>query len=314
MEGVSHIFHKLASKLDQPPSSSPKCHADLPVKVQSSTLLGDIRSRTTHCVRDNGFQGRIGDHVIISYGDTIFRNKSYKSEWLGMTSDSVALATSNPLEVEDVNLDSKGWPEQFCQLNPRWHKENPGDDAMGITNVVETTPGKGVLFFLKNHRPGGKNTIIGAGVAIITMEGKKPKARRISEYWWDSKTEPFYGDVCALRAGDHIYAYGHGPNGSPFVHVCRVHHLSATDLTAYEYWNGKTWQKERLHNPGETGKIFWQVQQGQVIWSNYYDCFMFVFSSKLNHFTRTRIENRKSKINISDALSQTTSWTTKSSQ
>ncbi|KAJ8101162.1 hypothetical protein POJ06DRAFT_89985 [Lipomyces tetrasporus] len=250
----------------------------LPINVTSASLLGDIYSTTTYCLRDNGFNGRIGDVTLISYGDTMFRDSSYTDKFCGMTSDSVAIATSNPLQVIDVLLDSGGWPEQFCPLNPAWN-EDKSVDAMGITNIVETGPGRGIVYFLKNHRPGGVNNLVGAGVATVTMHGNRPSCTRLAEYWWDGKTEPHYGDICALKFGNHIYAYGHGPTSAEFVYVCRVLTSRATDLSAYEYWNGSSWQKERLYNVSEKEKIFWQIQSGQIIWSPYYDCLLFVYSN-----------------------------------
>lgn len=272
---LHHSYHPHSTSA----SASPGPQAQLPIKVKSDQLLGDIRSKTTHCIRDNGFHGKIGDCVIITYGDTMFRDRSYDDKFRGMTSDSCALATSNPLQVEDVLLDSQGWPQQFCPLNPAWG-ENPSQDAMGITNVIETNPGEGIIFFLKNHRPGGKDTLIGAGVATITMHDRKPIAKRLAEYWWDGKFEPHYGDVCAIRVGNHIYAYGHGNDSQTFVYVCRVQYNLATDLSAYEYWNGKSWQKERLYNVSEKESIWWQVQQGQVVYSNYYGCLIFVYCNR----------------------------------
>jgi hypothetical protein len=93
---------------------------------------------------------------------------------------------------------------------------------------------------------------------------------------WDGETEPWYGDVCAIRSGDYIYAYGHAKR-TPFVYLARVSWRNATDLSCYEYWNGDTWQIERLYNPGDKEGVFWQINQGQVIYSSYYDCFIFIY-------------------------------------
>jgi hypothetical protein len=93
---------------------------------------------------------------------------------------------------------------------------------------------------------------------------------------WDGETEPWYGDVCAIRSGDYIYAYGHTKQ-TPFVYLARVSWQNATDLSCYEYWNGDTWQVERLYNPGEKEGVFWQINQGQVIYSSYYACFIFIY-------------------------------------
>ncbi|KAK9235267.1 hypothetical protein V1525DRAFT_410499 [Lipomyces kononenkoae] len=250
----------------------------LPVAVDSATLLGDIYSTTTHCVRDNGFNGQIGGYTLLSYGDTMFRDQDYSDTFRGMTSDSVAHATSDPLRVTDVLLDESGWPRQFCPLNPAWN-EDISVDAMGITNVVETSPGQGILFFLKNHRPGGVDHLVGAGVATVKMHGNSPVCTRLAEYWWDGKTEPHYGDICAVKFGDHIYAYGHGNASAEFVYVCRVLASCATNLASYEYWNGSQWQKDRLYNVSEKESVFWQIQAGQVFWNPYYDCLIFVHSN-----------------------------------
>ncbi|KAK9366868.1 hypothetical protein V1509DRAFT_628170 [Lipomyces kononenkoae] len=250
----------------------------LPIAVNSATLLGDIYSTTTNCIRDNGFNGQIGGYTLLSYGDTMFRDPEYSDAFRGMTSDSVAHATSDPLRVTDVLLDGSGWPQQFCPLNPAW-KEDMSVDAMGITNVVETSPGRGVLFFLKNHRPGGVNNLVGAGVATVTMHGNVPTCTRLAEYWWDGKTEPHYGDICALKFGDYIYAYGHGNASAEFIYVCRVLASSATNLAAYEYWNGSDWQKDRLYNVSGKESVFWQIQAGQVFWNPYYNCLIFVHSN-----------------------------------
>ncbi|ETI21056.1 hypothetical protein G647_07399 [Cladophialophora carrionii CBS 160.54] len=201
-----------------------------------------------------------------------------------MTSDSVAVATHNPLVVVDPVLNSDGYPPQFCPLISSFG-EDPAECALGITNVVETTVwNEGIMFFLLNHRPNGTNNLMGAGVASVTLDTSSyPPVPQISrlppQYWWDATCEPWYGDVCALRWDDHIYAYGHGIEGNPWVYLARVRADEATNVNCYEYWNGATWQSERLNGIaiGEKESVFWQINQGQVIWSSYFGCFLFVY-------------------------------------
>jgi hypothetical protein len=135
------------------------------------------------------------------------------------------------------------------------------------------------VYFLLNHRPDGINHLLGAGVASVNVTPTYPPipaARRLSQYWWDGETEPWYGDVGAIRSGDYIYAYGHA-KATPYVYLARVPWQNATDLSCYEYWNGDCWQTDRLSNPGEKEGVFWQINQGQVFYSNYYGCFVFVY-------------------------------------
>ena len=140
----------------------------------------------------------------------------------------------------------------------------------------------GVMFFLMNYRPDGNDNLKGAGIAIISISDSYPpvpSATRFCQYWWDGSTEPWYGDVGAIRSGNYIYAYGHGP-GSLFVYLTRVPWRNATDLSYYEYWNGESWQTDRLINFGEKERVFWAINQGQVIWSNYYECYLFIYCGK----------------------------------
>ncbi|EXJ55494.1 hypothetical protein A1O7_08421 [Cladophialophora yegresii CBS 114405] len=247
------------------------------VDIVCADLLGDVHSATTYVKRDLGFQGQIGPYVLLSYGDTLYSDASYSDTWRGMTSDSVALATQDPLVVVDPFLNTDGYPPQFCPLISSFG-EDPSECAMGITNVVETTaPNEGIIFFLLNHRPNGTNNLMGAGVASIILDTSSyPPVPQISrlppQYWWDATCEPWYGDVCALRWKDHIYAYGHGMEGNPWVYLTRVRADEATNVNCYEYWNGEAWQSGRLDGTaiGEKESVFWQINQGQVIWSNYF--------------------------------------------
>ena len=114
----------------------------LPVSVSCVELLGDVRSLTPRVKRDLDFRGRIGNHVLLTYGDTLNSDANYTDTWRGMTSDSIAYATHNPSEFLDVGLNDQGFPQQFCPLEEKYG-EDTAECAMGITNVIETYSGQG---------------------------------------------------------------------------------------------------------------------------------------------------------------------------
>ena len=114
----------------------------LPLSVSSVQELGEVHSEDTYVLRDLGFPGQIGGNTWLSYGDTTYSDPSYDDTKKGMTSDSIALATNNPIWVNDVNLNSQGFPQQFCPIMAEYG-EDASTYALGITNVVETTPGEG---------------------------------------------------------------------------------------------------------------------------------------------------------------------------
>jgi hypothetical protein len=141
------VFLDLMTLAQAGPVHKHRKRGQLPVSVAGVKLLGNVRSLTTYVKRDLGFQGKIGDHVLLTYGDTIYSDANYTTAWQGMTSDSMAYATHNPLEVLDVGLNEQGYPGQFCPV-VKSYKEDAGECAMGITNVVETNPGRGSAHLL----------------------------------------------------------------------------------------------------------------------------------------------------------------------
>lgn len=251
------------------------------VKIAKVEELGNVSSTSTFVKRDLGFQGKVGKYIVLTYGDTLYSDAQGSDQWRGMTCNSGAIACTDPTQVYDSILDDNNYPKWL--LKPT---EDFGEDAatyaLGLTNVIETSPGKGLVYFLLNHRPGGVQKILGAGVAEVTIDTTAgypvPKATRLCKFWWDGETEPWYGDMCALRAGDYIYAYGHAKD-NPWVFLTRAKIEHATELDAYEYWNGETWQSERLKRDqmGDKEKIFWQVHQGQIFWSDYHQRYLFIY-------------------------------------
>ncbi|KAL9113784.1 MAG: hypothetical protein Q9227_002229 [Pyrenula ochraceoflavens] len=258
---------------------------NLPLEVASVELLGNVHSATTFVKRDLGFQGKLGNVVLLTYGDTLFSDETNSSAWRGMTSDSAALATTDPLVVWDTGLSDNGYPVQFCPVMEEFG-EDPAHTAMGVTNVVELSPGRGLVYFLKNHRPNGINRLIGAGVASVCLTypsnstAPVPVATRLGEYWWDAEIDPWYGDVCAMSDGKYIYAYGHA-KANEWVYVSRVPIRHAFNLSNYEYWNGDDWQSELLAEYGEKEAVFGEVNQGQVFFSRYWGCYVFVYVGML---------------------------------
>ncbi|KAK5083527.1 hypothetical protein LTR05_006029 [Lithohypha guttulata] len=265
------------------------------VKINDVTELGNVLSTSAFVKRDLGFQGQLGSYILLTYGDTMFSDAEGSDQFRGMTCNSVAVAGKHPTKVLDPRLDQDGFPHCFLRPSEQYN-EDPSVYALGLTNVVEISPGKGIVFFLLNHRPDYVNHLIGAGVADVSLESRNgvpvPMARRHERFWWDGETEPWYGDVCALKAGGHVYAYGHAKD-NPWIYLARARTEDATVLNAYEYWNGVDWQRERLRRQelNEKQSVFWQINQGQVIWSRYHNCFLFVYCDNFWSCQVLKIDN-----------------------
>jgi hypothetical protein len=140
-----YLFFGLTDVLQAVPIlSHHQKRGQLPISACAVQELGNVQSMTTYVKRDLGFQGRLGCNVFLSYGDTLYSDSTYDDSFRGMTSDSVALATHDPLAVIDINLNEQGYPQQFCPIMAEYG-EDPATYALGITNIVETYPGQGML-------------------------------------------------------------------------------------------------------------------------------------------------------------------------
>lgn len=126
------------------PETKTTASSTVTLSMECVEFLGDVHSATTFVKRDLGFAGQIGKYVLLSYGDTMYSDEQYSDQFRGMTSDSVALATHDPLLVVDSGLED-GYPPQFCPILSHYGEEK-SKCALGITNVVETHPGEGLCW------------------------------------------------------------------------------------------------------------------------------------------------------------------------
>jgi len=134
------LFRFKENKIDEKiaaPTASPK-----EVLIKYVTELGNVSSSNTFVKRDLGFQGKLGNYVLLTYGDTMFSDIDGSDQWRGMTCNSAAIAADGPTIVFDPVLNENNYPH--CFLKPtEEYGEDPSVYALDITNVVEISPGEG---------------------------------------------------------------------------------------------------------------------------------------------------------------------------
>lgn len=133
-----------------------------------------------------------------------------------------------------------------------------------------------------------------AGIARVeVIDGAPTVTKRLGDkgWWWDCSKTAKYGDIAAYRdvKSEYIYIWGHPPKSvtewpsTEYVYQARVKASEAFELDKYEYWWGraKGWQKEVLskHNPEMA--VMWGVGQGQIVYSEWFKCYIYVHMSKL---------------------------------
>ncbi|EHK26883.1 uncharacterized protein TRIVIDRAFT_33778 [Trichoderma virens Gv29-8] len=275
-----------------------------PIQGFSTEYLGEQKSSNTAIRRDLGFAGHIGGKWFGVYGDTLWCSPGVTDPerdpdpegFHGMVRNSVAALTGDPLVVRDVHLNGDepvAHPTQFTPFEERWGETNLV--GFGGTSVVEVDgegEGVGAVYYLINDHENYRH----AGIARVELiDGAPTVTKRLGDdgWWWDCSTTAKYGDVATYRDvnSEYIYVWGHPPKTvtewpeTEYIYQARVKATEAFDLDKYEYWWGraKGWQSEMLseHNP-ETA-VLWGVGQGQVVYSEWFKCYIYVHLSKLLH-------------------------------
>ncbi|KAI9695179.1 MAG: hypothetical protein M1820_008815 [Bogoriella megaspora] len=247
-------------------------------------------------LRDLGFTGVLDGRIIWTFGDTLMGTEE---RCMICAVDSTSIGT---MDAPMCSLDSALQPNgEFVRNWIPCNEEEENDGglvcyAFGGTNVIEISPNRGLVFYLKNHRPGGVQTLKGAGIATCYIgEDNVPHAQRVGEKLW-TEQEPCWGDVGAVyNAQDgYVYAYGHGPQRDSELisrtFLARAPAHQATDVKAYEYWKNKEriWTRRRQGNGANDmdtvshdDAIFgwYDMNQSVPFWSNYYNIWMFLHST-----------------------------------
>ena len=214
----------------------------------------------------------------------------------------MSLTTESATTVHDLNLNNASpvaHPQQFVPFNSSWGEDS--SYGFGGTSLVEVdhATAKGAIFYLVNANVGG---LKGAGVAKVEVINAVPTVTERLDatghgYFWDVTTHPRYGDVAAFRDpnSNYIYAWGGAPTivagiaDPDYVYQIRVNAADAYSLSKYEYWHGwadgwKQGQAPATFNAENA--VFYKTGQGQVVWSTYYSCYIFVHLSRLIRSSR----------------------------
>lgn len=146
------------------------------------------------------------------------------------------------------------------------------------------------------HKNANDTGLKGAGVAKVEIiNGVPTVTQRFGDngYWWPIESNPGYGDTAAFldEYSNYIYAWGCPPTSiaemvsSQYVYMVRVKAADAYDLSKYQYWHGRAigWSSTRLTTFNAETAVMWGVGQGQVIYSNFYNCYIFVHLGERKH-------------------------------
>lgn len=239
--------------------------------------------------------------------------------FLGSTPNAVDSSGTGHLDhpaAMTINMQSTSYIAQFIADTASENSVSQaegGNMGFGGTNIVETSPNNGIVYYEKIHRTSSSSEVIGAGLATITLngDGSIQNVERNGETMWNS-VEPAWGDIGATKDSTHLYLWGHGP--PPFNYygyVARVPLGSEKDVDAYEYYDAATsaWSPQRISSTGAFGtrKIdetmavwgYMDMFQAAPFWNAHYGTWMWLYGT----------DSPQSDINLATADSLAGPWT-----
>ncbi|ORY61774.1 uncharacterized protein BCR38DRAFT_348580 [Pseudomassariella vexata] len=263
-----------------------------PITLFKTEYLGIQLADNSASHRDLGFTGELGGKWYAIYGDTLWcapgvSHPSHDAEGFhGMVRDSISECTNDPLRVHDLHLNADGRQKQFIPFNSSWGETNL--HGFGGTSLVETDKetATGAVYYLVVRVKSG---LVGAGIAKVEMVNGAPTVTKrygSKGYWWPSDKVARYGDVATFKdhKSDYIYLWGGAPTSmdgflvESYVYQARVRAADAFDFGSYEYWWGRArgWRSVPLTEFTTETAVMWNSGQGQVVWSPFFSCYIFV--------------------------------------
>ncbi|KAB8360897.1 hypothetical protein FH972_024630 [Carpinus fangiana] len=257
----------------------------------------DAHGKPHNVLRDLGFSGVMDGKVIWTWGDTLIGTPKANT-FTAVDSTTISTDLKRPFLTQETSM-TGGAVDSLIPVNAEEVMTGHGYShyAFGGTNIIQEAPGRGLIYYLINHRAvndlvGTTSEILGAGAGEVTLDkNNRPVVRRFGTTLW-GPTEPQWGDVgIALDArDDNIYVFGHGSSKtqtSGHTFLCRVKRNHAAEIAKYEYFDNSTqsWGKQRFGDGTHgTRKLtpkmavfgYLEMNQAAPFWSNYFNRWVFI--------------------------------------
>lgn len=258
------------------------------IGISHFELMGQLNDTTINTVRDVGSSGKIDDTIIWVFGDTFAFNEHWQMK--NLTCNTAATGDIHDVQHTTYHNMDNGVPQTFVPYSEaehadmvRWNWNGSHRWGLWVSNVVQTGPGEGVVFFQKDLILGKDQKDIhskGTGVARVTLDPELgPIAYRTPEEVFWGPDEPSFGCFTTVVYDDYVYAYG----GTNYYncYIARVHKSEALDKSKYEYWTGSSWTSKMPKYPlaNKEASMFWALQAGSIIYSKRFKKWLVIYDT-----------------------------------
>lgn len=237
-------------------------------------------------------------NILWTFGDTLVHNADGSYTFDGYNSAALGNTSNYDVMTYEYRYDYGNYgPIDWIPLTANESAQPNTIWGEGGTNIVQTSPGVGFVYYQQANRSTGSTGIQGCGVADVhmTLNGSYSSTRTEDKIF--SQNEMCWGqDGAAYNAADgYLYSYTPGPNYETY--VARVLPANAHNAASYQAYNASsnTWISgaNRFTTAGLTVPGFpnaiaidttWSMigvgwggmSQSAPFWSAYYNVWMWV--------------------------------------
>ncbi|KAF2164931.1 hypothetical protein M409DRAFT_24833 [Zasmidium cellare ATCC 36951] len=250
-----------------------------PIKVntESTQFLGaETSSNDPNLFRDGGSQGVLNNVYYQIYADTCQKNNPNDTDCATFRANSIGVSTYSPTVVQDFSNP----PAQFC---------TPSNGArIHLTNLVPTDGAggtHGAMWYMAlascSQNINGCTSALGVALVQTAASGQQPTCSVLYGFW-DTTKEPMWGSIGAVgpQSDGYIYVFGtldasQNPQAtSSDMYVARVLPGNVGSLNSYQYWNGASFQSQRITSGYSTASVLKDVSPGSVRYNSYYKSYI----------------------------------------
>jgi len=221
--------------------------AEGPTSIRSVDKLSAVKNTTAPqpLFRDGGSSVRLGNKILWLFGDTLFTEKSVDGT-NGRSNTAAWADITQPYRLSEP-LDAKGAPSQFIPFNTKEAAYNaastdPNDRyVIWPTQAINIDENTAYIYYLRLKSSPNPTTLVKKGIGIASVSTNSTAARVVNESVFSESDAQFR--PTAVR-GSFVYLQDCRQNG--FVSDCAVARVQKSQMairSAYDFWDGSTWQK-----------------------------------------------------------------------
>lgn len=244
--------------------------------------IGSLQKPSTIQSRDGGGTVQVGNQILWLFGDTFYspnvpKNTSVADVW--RTATNSYTSTSEPFGRPIQPTDRRGNPTQVIPFTPdelaynRRYNDPKNHYTIWPTGQINLDMNTALIFFQRFLT--GTDNSSSTGVAIL--RAGSGVAQRLPGALF-TESEPSFRK--AMTKDEYVYLYATEDCSKDKCPVARAPITKATQRSSYDFWDGKTWNKDVTR---ATPVMYASNYGFTVMWNSFLNKYVSIMIGNLSH-------------------------------